>query len=257
MAENNHEAMTGGHLSREERRRAERERQRGRAGAGGGTGRSILLWLGSLAVLAVLVWVVVAAARKTPTGPNAALVALADQVVSEDWFLSGSATSTVKLVEYSDFQCPACASYAPSLELLAAEFGSDLAIVYRHFPLRSIHPNAQLAAQAAEVAGAQGKFAAMAKLLFEKQSEWSERANPTEQFTAYARALGLNLTTFATDLNSAAVKDAVDEDFASAVRHGLGGTPTFFLNGQQLASNPRTDDEFRALIQSALDESAS
>jgi protein-disulfide isomerase len=79
------------------------------------------------------------------------------------------------LIEYSDFQCPACGFYFPLLKKLEEEFGENIAIVYRHFPLSSVHPNAKFAAYAAEAAGKQGKFWEMHDLIFTNQSEWSDK----------------------------------------------------------------------------------
>jgi protein-disulfide isomerase len=89
--------------------------------------------------------------------------------IAEEW-VRGSATSTTILVEYSDFQCPACKAYEPLVEQMVAKYGDRVAFVYREFPLYQIHVNADAAARAAEAAGKQGKFWEMHDLLFANQA---------------------------------------------------------------------------------------
>jgi formate-nitrite transporter family protein len=130
---------------------------------------------------------------------------------------------------------------------LAEEVGDDVTIVYRHFPLTSIHPNAEPAARAAEAAALQGKFWDMHDMLFEKQRFWSEERDPKQLFVRYASDLGLNTEQFESDISTGAVRDKVDNDRRSGARAAVNGTPTFFLNGQRL-DNPRSYDELRTAI---------
>jgi protein-disulfide isomerase len=137
----------------------------------------------------------------------------------------------VTLVEFSDFQCPACSAVQPMLTQLLTKYQGKVKFVYRYFPLVSIHKNAQMSAQAAEAAGLQGKFWEMHDKLFITQTAWEGIADPKEIFVGYARDLGLDTTKFATDLVSAPVVDEVNADSAAATRYNLQGTPTFFVNG--------------------------
>lgn len=165
-------------------------------------------------------------------------VAIADVEVSElTAHLKGNLESEIKLIEYSDFQCPACSAAAPQVDALVEEYGDKFQFEFRHFPLRSIHPNAQLAAQAAEAAGIQGKFWEMHDKLFENQSEWSQSFNPERYFRSYAKELGLNVDRFRYDLDSDEVKDVVNLQFNEAMELGLPGTPSFVLNGEQIDIN--------------------
>ena len=104
--------------------------------------------------------------------------------------------------------------------------GSRLAFVYRHFPLSTVHPRAQSAAEAAEAAGAQGRFWDMHDMLFERQDALED-----EDLLTYADEIGLNLQRFASDLMNGTHAPRVREDFMSGVRSGVNGTPTFFING--------------------------
>ena len=153
----------------------------------------------------------------------------------------------VTLVEYSDFQCPACGAYWPLLKQLQEDFKGKLTLVYRHFPLRQIHANADAAAQAAEAAGRQGKFWEMADLIFTGQKDWSASDDAKEKFEQYAQQLGLDLTKFKEDGDSSEIKQKIQQDLDSANAMNLSGTPTFFLNGQFI-KGPGSYEEFKALV---------
>lgn len=169
--------------------------------------------------------------------------------------VKGNASSTVVFVEYSDFQCPACKTYYPLLLEVAKTYGDRIAFVYRHFPLKQIHFNAEPAAWASEAAARQGKFWEMHNLLFEKQSEWSTSNDLKKVFEDYALILGLDKDKFLADLDSKEVKDFVNAQRQHGLKEGLNSTPTFFLNGKKL-DNPQSIDAFRILIDKALKESS-
>lgn len=149
----------------------------------------------------------------------------------------GNTESNVRLVEYSDFQCPACKAAAPGIAELVENYGEQFVLEYRHYPLRSIHPNAQLAAQAAEAAGKQGKFWEMHDMLFENQAEWSQSFNPERFFRNYANDLELNEDRFRFDMESDEVKDHVNAQFDEAQALQLPGTPAFVFNGEKIDVN--------------------
>lgn len=143
----------------------------------------------------------------------------------------------ITLVEFSDFQCPACLSIQTPLKEMLARYEGKVSLIYRHFPLSSIHQNAQAAAQAAEAAHLQGKFWEMHDWLFEKQGEWSGLGDLRSKFGEYASALGMDQTKFDSDWESQPVKDAVAIDLLAATRYRLTGTPTFFVNGVKTEFN--------------------
>lgn len=180
-----------------------------------------------------------------------------EQLASEETRLrasdhvKGPNQAPLTLIEFSDFQCPACASYHSVLKELTQEFQNEIQIVYRHFPIRSLHRHAELAARAAEAAGKQGKFWEMHDILFELQAEWAEEKNPQERFFEYAQSLDLDLDVFKTDLNSNQVSDKVNADNQSGLRLGVDATPTFYLNGKKI-QNPGSYEEFKKLLQSNL-----
>lgn len=207
--------------------------------------RSILIW--SVFGLAIIGMLYGLAKLGTQTAPATTTGALLSDAITQTDHIRGSATAPVTVVEYSDFQCPACASYESIVQRLVKENPDKVRLVYRHYPLRSIHPNAQAASEAAEAAAKQGKFWEMHDMLFNTQTDWSRKSNPEELFTEYARSLGLNLEQFKTDSESKEVRAKIDADYTSGTRSGVQGTPTFFVNGRQITS-PRSYEEFKALV---------
>lgn len=163
-----------------------------------------------------------------------------------DW-TKGAPDAPVTLLEYGDFQCPYCGAAHMHLKRLEAEAGDAFRFSFRHFPLTQMHPDAMLAAEAAEAAGAQGKFWPMHDLLFEHQ----DRLDP-HSLLSYAGMLGLDLRQFASDLQSHRHAPRIRRDFMEGLRSGVNGTPTFFLNGLRY-DGPHT---FQALL-TAIREGAS
>ena len=188
---------------------------------------------------------------KLASAPSGKVVTLANAVSDSDW-IKGKIDAKVVLVEYSDFQCPACFSYATVVNRIVEEFGDKIAFVYRHFPL-PYHQQAGLAARAAEAAGKQGKFWEMVDLIFVSQKDWAEKSNARETFVSYAKLLNLDMNQFGTDLDSAAVKKKVENDYLSGAAI-VGGTPTFFLNGERIEKNPQSYEAFRELILQKLNQ---
>lgn len=172
-------------------------------------------------------------------------------VTANDW-QQGPADAKVTLVEYADFECPACAAYQPVLKEVKETYKDDLRFVYRHFPL-PMHRNAVAASLASEAAGKQGKFWEMHDLLYKKQKEWgSKTAEDRSMFEKYATELGLNLDQFKTDIMSDEVRDKVEEQKSSGEDLNVRGTPTFFLNGEQI-TNPNNAEAFKDLIRSKME----
>lgn len=158
----------------------------------------------------------------------------------------GNKDAKVTVIEYADFQCPACAAYHPIVEMLKKEFANDVRFVFRHFPL-SMHLNAIPAAVAVEAAGEQGKYDEMADMLFKKQSEWSNAKDVNALFTTYAAELGLDTTKFTTDIANETFKDRIKESYASGLKAKVNSTPSFFIQGEYfknpVASNAKDESE--------------
>ena len=201
--------------------------------------RSLFVFGGvALAAIAVVAGLIALQATRAADEKIPPRVAVGDDRVL------GDENAPVPVVEYADFQCPACAAYYPFVKQLGQEF-KNLSIVFRHFPL-SQHANAREAAQAAEAAGKQGKFWEMHNLLFDNQDIWSQSSFAAETFNTYAQTLGLDMEKFKADFNSSETKTKIEADYQSGVSE-IDGTPTFFLNDKKI-QNPQNYDEFRNII---------
>lgn len=139
--------------------------------------------------------------------------------------IRGPLDAPVTLVEYGDYECPHCRLVAPIIDQLRERFGDRLRYVFRHFPITSAHPDAQLAAEAAEAAAAQGKFWEMHNRIFEYEGPLYR-----QYLIRFAEELDLDVERFERELDEHVYADRVREDFLSGVRSGANGTPAFFLN---------------------------
>lgn len=153
------------------------------------------------------------------------------QVVGDRRHVIGSDSAQVTIVEFADFQCPACASAHPVVKQVLDHYeDNEVQYVFRHFPLPG-HQHARPAARAAEAAGEQGKFFEMHDMLFENQTEWSDSNNPEELFAGYARELELDVEAFNQAMENNALAQAIQDDQNAAIELGVNSTPTFFING--------------------------
>ncbi|HEX7018341.1 MAG TPA: thioredoxin domain-containing protein [Patescibacteria group bacterium] len=151
--------------------------------------------------------------------------------------IRGAENAKVTIVEFSDLQCPACKAASPLVKQVLAQNPEQVRLVYRHFPLLSIHPYAQLAAQASEVAAEEGKFWEMHDKLFETQQEWSGLGSQDEvlaTFETYAEELGIDKARFRERIQSEEVKQAVSKDISLAESLNVNSTPTFYVNGYKV-----------------------
>ncbi|MBO6522875.1 MAG: thioredoxin domain-containing protein [Balneolaceae bacterium] len=157
----------------------------------------------------------------------------------------------VELVKFSDYQCPACKYFVPFVNQLKQDYGDDIKVTYKHFPL-SMHPYAHVAARSVEAARVQGKFQEMHDMIFEGQEQWS-RGNAEAIFIGYARALELDVQKFQQDMNSADMNRIVMADRREGRDLGISSTPTFFINGVEMESNPNNYPAFKAVIDQYMD----
>ena len=203
-----------------------------------------------IVILGLIIWGLVAAGNKAPgqaTNPSSP-IALNKPISSADWTI-GSSSAPVTIVEYADFQCPACQTYAPLITQLLAAEGGKVYFAYRYFPLPQ-HQNAVSSARAAQAAGLQGKFWEMHDKLFANYAEWQDNSDPTSIYLGYATAIGISTTTFYKDYSSTAVADVVSNGYQESVANDLSYTPTFFVNGTRIV-NPQGYDAFKKVIDDA------
>jgi protein-disulfide isomerase len=138
----------------------------------------------------------------------------------------GAEHAPITVVEYADFECPTCKQAAPAMKLLLQHFPGQVRFAFRHFPLEDVHPHALAAAEAAEVAGAQGKFWQMHDLLFANQQHL-KKAN----LHGYAEQLHLDMARFTAEMDDEIYRQRIREHLDSGRRSGVRGTPGIFVNG--------------------------
>lgn len=172
------------------------------------------------------------------TKPPTVVTIPKETLIPQTAHTKGNATASAYLVEFSDFQCPACRAMAPTVSLLTEKYKDDLLFVYRHFPL-SQHAFAKKAAYAAEAAAKQDKFWEAEKLLFDNQDNFSD-----EFFSSkFPELLFLDKEQYETDMKSKDIIDLVNNDLNIAGQLNLPGTPSFFLNGVRIEVSGANDLE--------------
>ena len=165
----------------------------------------------------------------------------------------GDAKAPVTLEEFGDFQCPPCGLLHPVLKTMEQEFGPRLRIVFREFPLVSVHQYAAAAARAAEAAGMQGKFWEMHDLLYENQKSWSNAFDVRPIFEGYATKIGLDLEKFRRDSSSETLAQRILLDGKRGTSFGVKGTPTVFMNGGEVPFDSLlAPEKLRGLINNEL-----
>jgi Na+/H+ antiporter NhaA len=192
--------------------------------------------LGAAILAALLSWAVFWVIRRIPDEVRLRqmsrtaddLLDLSDDVDLDRDHIRGPDSATVTLVEYGDYECPYCGQAEVVIRQLLDDFGDELRYVWRHLPLSDVHLNAQMAAEAAEAAAAQGVFWPMHDSLLAEQDELT-----TTDLKRHAEELGLDVERFWDELRRREYAERVADDVASADTSGVAGTPSFFINGQR------------------------
>lgn len=220
--------------------------------------KRIIFWSVFVIVLAlIIVGLVFAMNKDTSTKlPSPPPVDSNDHII-------GNISAPVTIIEYSDFQCPACGMYFPVLEKLLSEASTTVRLVYRHYPLPQ-HQNALPMTFASEAASKKDKFNEMYRLIFENQSDWAESKTPEVFIEKYVNEIGLDPVAFMNDYNlvksefdrerdatsTDLVASKIVKDMLSGNKIGILGTPTFFVNGKYI-ENPQGYEAFYKIIQDA------
>jgi protein-disulfide isomerase len=155
---------------------------------------------------------------------------------AEGFYYKGSPDASVKVIKYSDFECPACRNYTRTLAKIVNDdyvAAGKIQFIYHEFPLQS-HPNAVPAGEAARCAGDQDRFWQMHDVLFDRQDEWAGIESPVTRFNAYASEIGLNTTQFESCMSQGTYRTAVAAAGQAALAANIPATPTFIVNGQQV-----------------------
>jgi protein-disulfide isomerase len=202
------------------------------------------IWIGGAIVLILIIWGVVAATSNAPKNQTPTAPAITSADIS-----TGSANAKANLIEYADFECPACATNAKYVEQLEAAYPKDLRVGFRFFPLPQ-HQYGMTTAQVAFAANKQDKFWEMYKLLFDNQATWAASSNGQTFFDNYAKQLNLDINKFHQDENAQATKDFINNDFTKGEDIGINSTPTFYLNGNLI--QPDNYEAFKSLVDNEI-----
>lgn len=208
--------------------------------------------------LVMFIGIIVVSKNKNNPTTEDGKVAIAENAHVRTSSLAGvestaSAENVVTLVEYADLQCPACKTYHPDVKQLLANYEGKLRLLFKHFPLTNIHPNAMDAAIASEAVGKQGKFFEYVDLLYEKQAEWSDLKVVDQKFEEYAKSIGVDIEQYKKDLQDPSIRELIDDQRNEGIANGVTGTPSFFVNNVRIATPPNLN-EFKKVIDEALME---
>nr|WP_245909021.1 thioredoxin domain-containing protein [Mycobacterium neglectum] len=213
-------------------------------------GRTVLTFAAAAVLIAVAVFVLVnrTASEKPVEVPADAGTA---QVVRDNSHrMNDNPDAEVTFVEFLDFECEGCLAAYPIVEQLRADYGDRVEFVLRYFPLPG-HFNAERAARAVEAAAQQGQLEPMYHKMYETQTQWGEQRTPADDvFRGFASELGLDMAAFDAAYNDPATSERIRLDVNDGQQLGVQGTPTFFINGEQVRL--RNSDDLRNAIEKAL-----
>ncbi|HEY6806642.1 MAG TPA: thioredoxin domain-containing protein [Pyrinomonadaceae bacterium] len=165
----------------------------------------------------------------------------------------GPDSAPAKLEEFGDFECPPCGLLHPILVEMHKQFGDQLQITFREFPLVPTHQHAVAAASSAEAAALQGKFWEMHDLLYEHQKDWHEAFDVRPIFEDFAKQAGLDVERFKQDVNGDVVAQRIFLDGKRGHALGVKGTPTVFLNNKEVPFDQLPAEKLSVLIKAAID----
>ncbi len=200
----------------------------------------------SLAVILLVILFIIFGSKQG--GPTTDISKLVDGAIH----MTGKAGAKATIVEFGDFECPACGQFNAISRQLIDVYGKnpEFNFVFRNFPLPQ-HKNAFIAAEAAEAAGEQWKYWEMESLLYENQGEWVESEAPIDIFVKYANQIGLDSVKFKSEVLASKYKDIITKDLALGSEIGISWTPSIYVNGELLQTMPSLD-ELKSKIDSSL-----
>ncbi len=171
--------------------------------------------------------------------------------IKDGEYLPSSPSAKVTLVEFGDYECPACGIYNLFVKQLLIDFSGDINYVFRSFPLTQ-HANSLISSQAAEAAGLQGKYWQMHDKLYESVNDWYLSSDAESFFAEYAQSLGLDVEKFKADIDSSVVKDKIQGNTNDGNLIKLSETPTFYLNGVKIGALTGNYEDFKRVVSDQL-----
>lgn len=217
--------------------------------------KNIPLLIGTLLISAVLI-IAVAVMFGGTQGADSTSSDVVDQsiLLADARHTKGPEDAPITIVEFSDFECPACKATEPLITQVLAENEGSIKFVYRQYPLDSIHPNARAAAHASEVAASYDKFWEYHEVLFDRQTDWTTISSDDDlidTFGDYAAELDIDKDEFIERIDDDSVADAVTTDVVAGSQASVNATPTFFVNGQRTPA-----PQLQATVKQLLAESS-
>ena len=222
--------------------------------------KQVGMWVGIVAVIILAVVGLILLSNSANSSPPP--LSLQDapnlpQLTTND-LQEGNPQSKATIIEYADFQCPACGAEFPILNKLYSDYKGKFHFVYRFYPLTQIHKNALLSVKYGYGASLQGKFWQMHDVLFAHQNDWAEMTpeDVTKTFDEYAKQLGLNLQKLHTDIADKKTDAIIAASVDGGNKAGVNSTPTMYLNGKQIVFSDHlpTYDELKTLVDQALNQ---
>ena len=171
--------------------------------------------------------------------------------ISDDNYLPASTSAQVTLVEFGDYECPACTIYHTLVKQLLFDLSGQVNYVFRNYPL-NYHSNSLISTYAVEAAGLQGKYWQMHDKVYETSDEWADSSDANSIFVVYANDLGLDAEKFRVDMDSDIVKNKVQADINDGDLVKLTATPTFFVNGVKIEKLNGNYSDFKKIISDQL-----
>ncbi|MBI2617547.1 thioredoxin domain-containing protein [Candidatus Gottesmanbacteria bacterium] len=209
-------------------------------------GGKLLIVIGIVIVLALALFF-----YRSQSAQNPSRAPSQDLLIREDSPTVGSQSAQVILVEFVDYQCPACAYMHPAVKQLLSDNQGKLRLVVRYWPLENQHKNAKTAAEAAEAASEQGKFWEMHDLLLSRQKDWEESETAIDIFVRYAQELNLNVERFRESIQNNKFEAKIKRDVEDAEALNISGIPQFFVNGNSVGYMENLD-EFKSKVESYI-----
>jgi len=213
----------------------------------------ILTGIGIVTLLIVVGAAFLFGGKPTPNTPVKITEDQSKILIRENSHIHGPKDAKVTIVEFGDFQCPACGVSYPIVEQILKTFDGKIKFVFREYPLPG-HANGRISAYAAEASGEQGKFFEMYNQLYDNQKEWGEDKNPMQFFEKYAKNIGLDVDKFKKDIEEKKYDARIQKDINDGQTLGVTATPTFFINGEKITGGMSFED-FKAKIESILKSS--
>ncbi len=223
-----------------ELRRLEKQEAKSQSGGGSGAAKWIIISLGVLIFVAFFGFIIFSI-KKEKDKPI---------VLSSAGYVRGDQNAKVTLVEFGDLQCPACKAYEPLVRQASQEFNGKMKLLYKNFPLTTVHPNAELAAKVAVAAGDQGKFWQMHDWLYDNQDSWADLAatDARAKMVAAAKALGMSTDKLNIDIDSSDTSKKISQTMDEGGVVGVSGTPTFFVDNVPMSPLPSNYEDFKKVI---------